>query len=297
MFEAKFGRILKTKVTYDGERLTIDKKSIPLDDIQCIYRRPFSLMNNQFASIYISTDGKNIDKPDPFNFKYIEHTKKQATYIDDLLNLLDKNVINQDNTNPIKRLSKLQEYAEEVLGDNHERLILEVLNDTDPYNSLKVITFHHDDKGNALVESSTAEGFKSQYSIVETVVTNSIDTEKKKKWLGRAIVGNMILPGAGAIVGAMTAKEKEIIKKDNSTAMIVLRKIEDQSIRRIVVKVNQKNERLIKYLPTVEQKDVPTPLIVAEKSNIDLLKEYKELLDLEIISKDEFDAKKKELLN
>lgn len=284
MFEEKFGRIIKTKVTFDGKNLIVGNKQLDVNNIKCIYTRPFSLLKNQWPSIYISTDGKDVTKPTPTDPFFIEYTKNQKGAIDNLIDLLGKDVIDKQTTN-------------DSLGHDSKKLDLEILSDSKNEFKSGIVVLSYIDEGVTYLDNFFKKSYETQYEIVETVVTSKLDTETKKKWLGRAIVGNIILPGAGAIVGAMTAKEKEIIKGEKSTAMIVLKSKDDQSIRRIVVKVTPKNEYLIDNLPTAEQQDSPTPLVVPEKSNIDQLKEYKELLDLDIISQSEFENKKKELLS
>lgn len=61
------------------------------------------------------------------------------------------------------------------------------------------------------------------------------------------------------------------------------------------IEITEKNPPVIHSSKNSEKKTVQTP--EAMEKNIELVKQLKELLDMEAITKEEFDIKKKELLN
>lgn len=61
------------------------------------------------------------------------------------------------------------------------------------------------------------------------------------------------------------------------------------------IEITEKNPPVIRSSKNSEKKTVQTP--EAMEKNIELVKQLKELLDMEAITKEEFDIKKKELLN
>lgn len=61
---------------------------------------------------------------------------------------------------------------------------------------------------------------------------------------------------------------------------------------------NLKAEEIKKYLENlILNKNAPQPTIISSSSNADEIKKYKELLDMGAITEEEFDQKKKQLLN
>lgn len=151
-------------------------------------------------------------------------------------------------------------------------------------------------------------------------VTNGKNKSNKKgksgKVVGGAILGTMLLPGIGTAVGAYAGgkgKDKkkgkdQSITKDNSQSIETQRQVEIpstatlkfknvQSLEEFSIQIvcdSSKNAQLINF--KITEVDSPT-LIDSSKSIVEQLKEYKELLDMEIISQEEFDKKKVELLN
>lgn len=151
-------------------------------------------------------------------------------------------------------------------------------------------------------------------------VTKEKNKSKKKaklrKIVGGAILGTMIFPGLGTLAGAYAGgknrdkkKEKnnsvtedsyQIIKTQKrvevpSTATLKLKNTttsEEFSIQ--IVCNSSKNAQLINFKI---KNPTSTSLIDISKSNVEQIKEYKELLDLDIISQEEFNKKKVELLN
>ena len=151
-------------------------------------------------------------------------------------------------------------------------------------------------------------------------VTKEKNKSKKKaqlrKIVGGAILGTMLFPGIGTLAGAYVGgknrdKKKEknnsvtedsyrVIKTQKrvevpSTAMLKLKNIttsEKFSIQ--IVCDSSKNAQLINFKI---KNPTPTSLVDISKSNVEQIKEYKELLDLDIINQEEFNKKKVEILN
>jgi hypothetical protein len=108
--------------------------------------------------------------------------------------------------------------------------------------------------------------------------------------IGAAALGR-IYGTAGAITGAIAAQN---IGKDFSTASILLQRKDGVQFI-LIVKCNQDTlkqlQTFITYVVKNEEKQ-PSPTL----SPADEIKKYKELLDMDAITQDEFDAKKKQLL-
>ncbi|WP_161877897.1 hypothetical protein [Alkalibacterium sp. MB6] len=102
MFIEKFGMLPKKKVSFNGSVLSIKDKDIAVNDIKVIYRRPYNLSANEWASIYVSTDGEDIEKPDLFNKNFIQYTNKQAPKMDELLRLLNVDIVESNSGKTFK---------------------------------------------------------------------------------------------------------------------------------------------------------------------------------------------------
>jgi len=113
---------------------------------------------------------------------------------------------------------------------------------------------------------------------------------KEKSVIGRAIVGGILTGGIGAIVGGMSG-----LKTDY------------KGIRRIIIndkiefKIDDKNFKKVSDFffminKELEQKENDNKEIKTNDNPIEKLKELKGLLDLGIITQEEFDNKKVELM-
>ncbi len=151
--------------------------------------------------------------------------------------------------------------------------------------------------------------------------------EKRKGGLGGAVVGTLIFPGVGTAIGyAMASKKKgknkgrvnttavEGQEETDSIARITLQNINNGEQLSIGIKCNTKIDidlDRFDWTDTEEPEPVPaeagattsTDNIPAEVSadsgemdKIRVLKEYKALMDAGILTQEEFEAKKKELL-
>ncbi|MGB3160379.1 MAG: SHOCT domain-containing protein [Carnobacterium sp.] len=138
-------------------------------------------------------------------------------------------------------------------------------------------------------------------TVYDTVSYNFVDIEwleniksKGKKIVGRAIVGNILAGPAGMIIGGLTGKEKI---KDKSTAVMVLQNPETKEVRMLSFACSALELNKYKSIPKI--KLIEDEIIESEPAtdSLDQIKKLKELLDIDAITQQEFDNKKKELLN
>lgn len=155
----------------------------------------------------------------------------------------------------------------------------------------------------------TWEGPRYQtITVSKTKGKDKTKTKRKGRLLGTA-VGAMINP-AGAVIGFLVGTGNKDIKGKNSSktvakerqeevatsATIRLRSKETKEIISIVVECDtETNNDLSMFLQTSEVAN-PTATKVDDDSYAEL-KKMKELLDMGIISQEEFDQKKKAILN
>lgn len=95
MFKEKFGLTPKKVVTFDGNTIKIGKYSLKIEDINCIYVRPFSPFEN--GSVYFSLEGEDFKTEDIFKKNVFRYTKKQTSKVQEFLNLLDVEIIEKEN--------------------------------------------------------------------------------------------------------------------------------------------------------------------------------------------------------
>lgn len=151
-------------------------------------------------------------------------------------------------------------------------------------------------------------------------ITNEKNKSKRKaklrKIIGGAILGTMLFPGAGTLVGAYAGGKSKDKKKDKnnsvtedssqfiktkkrvevpSTATLKFKNVtnlEEFSIR--IICDSSKHAQLINFKTTQSK---TASLVSNSKNNIEQIIEYKKLLDLDIINQEEFNKKKVELLD
>lgn len=109
MFKEKFGLTPKKVVTFDGNTIKIGKYSLKIEDINCIYVRPFNMMKNEWGSVYFSLEGEDYKVEDVFKKNVFKYTKKQTSKVQELLSLLDVEIIEKDNDLNETRASELKE--------------------------------------------------------------------------------------------------------------------------------------------------------------------------------------------
>ena len=147
-------------------------------------------------------------------------------------------------------------------------------------------------------------------------VTKTTGTTKQKGRTGRSLVGGVLLGPVGAIAGSSgkrkgtidtTAVTTNIENEKDSKAKLVFKSVETNEITEItIVNNSKKNAEILSFFqnvnPNLSNSESVESSTVAdinqiEKSATEQLKEFKELLDLGIITQEEFDKKKKDLLN
>lgn len=169
-------------------------------------------------------------------------------------------------------------------------------------------------------EESTSYLFQSYEwagpDIESTSVTKTTGKTKQKGRMGRALVGGVLLGPVGAVAGASgkrkgtvdtTSVTKNIENEKDSKAKLVFKEVETGNIKEItIVNNSSKNAEIVSFFQNINP-DIPNADSIlesmtndvegqSEKSVVEQLKELKELVDLDIISQEEFDVKKKELL-
>ena len=200
----------------------------------------------------------------------------------------------------------------------------------------KYVTMHQDSEGYIYFDSLpdyyfTLNGYNWEGPVYKTVTTangHSVTKRKgkartkRKGGLGGALVGTMLLPGVGTAIGyAATSKKVSGYKgKDrtnttavvtenqvevNGTATIHLKNAYDGTTFSIGIMCNSKIDIDLDRFdwsaayPTDEKEELELESVKVnnESERITLLKQYKELLDSGIITQEDFDMKKEELLN
>jgi len=145
--------------------------------------------------------------------------------------------------------------------------------------------------GNQKTQSPKFYYFKevSNYTI-ETVGEKLVT--KSKGGVGRAFVGNALFGGVGAVVGATTSKKETEVVGGQTILKIKI----SHRLGAIIKDVWQPTPKLSDFLDTcikMNKSDADNPSISAA----DELLKFKNLLDNGVITQEEFDTKKKQLLN
>ena len=157
-----------------------------------------------------------------------------------------------------------------------------------------------------------------EYRTVEKTTTTSHTKGKSKEktkrrgHLAGAVIGTAIAPGVGTIVGAAVGTGKKTKGKNNSTttgtatttsdnievdsyASMKIRNIETNQINTIGFYCSSNIDMQLKSFNISQSSDTAED-IRNQKTSVELLKDYKELLDSGIITQEEFNQKKAELL-
>lgn len=158
----------------------------------------------------------------------------------------------------------------------------------------------------------------AEYENVSTT-TNTSQTKgknkEKEKRTGRvtgAVVGTLLLPGVGTLAGAALGTGKKSKGKDKSKtigntvtsdkevevdshATMKLRNVDTGEVFVIGFLCNTKIDVQLQNFNISKQSASPES-VNEQKSSVQLLKEYKELWDMGVITEEEFMQKKKELL-
>lgn len=135
--------------------------------------------------------------------------------------------------------------------------------------------------------------------------------------IGRAVVGGVLAGGVGAVLGGVTKKKKQRNHVDSLKIMVTFKNRTPQSVTLDYIKKKQeKDKKYEKALMKAKETMAGFDYIVSElevdrhdelvsstnvqkeqpTTSADEIRKFKELLDEGIISQEEFDAKKKDLL-
>lgn len=129
--------------------------------------------------------------------------------------------------------------------------------------------------------------------------TKSKGKEKRKGVLGRAVVGTVLLPGVGTVIGAATAKKKKT-GKENTTS------ISSQEVTRTLIITRDapfvdtivmpfSDSLFHKIQSIIDGNNKPVDGLTGDK--LDNLIKLKSLLDAGVLTQEEFDKKKEQFMN
>ncbi len=226
------------------------------------------------------------------------------------LNLTTGFNINNVNNSTVEQLRERIEFVKNDLAENSKRI-------SSFHPTMQIggyIWFDDTNKWFAIPQGTITSSIDKSYVFL---YNNIVDFELledgasvSKGGLGRAVVGGALFGGVGAIVGATTGK------KSNSVCTNLQIKVTTNSSDRPLFYITLINNTsgikkngfiyqtafgnaqqiLSKFQTIISELSKEQP-IVSNNSAADEIKKYKELLDIGAITKEEFDAKKKELLN
>lgn len=171
------------------------------------------------------------------------------------------------------------------------------------------------DKVDGFFEITDYQWEGPRYKVVST--TNTVEEKKgkektkKKGGLGGAAIGTLIAPGVGTMIGYAASRKKETTVKGATEANTTVNEeeVETTSNAKMTLRnLATKESFVIGFLcdSTIDgelanfnisrSRTATVEEVGQQKSKVELMKDYKELLDAQIITQEEFDAKKKELL-
>ena len=194
--------------------------------------------------------------------------------------------------------------------ENHDsNFFLENMGHIEFPHTLLVVNFNKQcfyDKSGFFTNSKSVFSFDSVIKFESDMYTYEVTVGKKGHPIARAVIGKAVFGPAGAVVGAMTAKNTKhqetrggkkyisIYQKDNSEKSGIRKREFYCKDDLEVAKLEDCLKRVFDFRD--EQKQVQKNAIMDGNEYTQLI-ELKKLLDLEIITQEEFDKKKKELLN
>ena len=151
------------------------------------------------------------------------------------------------------------------------------------------------------------------YDVIENGSTISY-TSKGIGGIGKAIVGGILFGGAGAVVGAVTATSttKTTNITDNINRLEIKITVNDLNTRNIFIDMSEGNAENLKKINLLKQnvQDIISTLDIIKQNQVknissninstyseaDEIIKFKKLMDEGIISKEEFENKKKQIL-
>lgn len=167
-----------------------------------------------------------------------------------------------------------------------------------------------------IVKYDTIKDIQVYESVQEVTTTKSSGREKRKGVMTRAAVGTILMPGVGTLAGALTAKKQSAVDSEAVTSQQVTRTImltRDDPFKTVLnipyhpeleVKLRSILAENLAQTETVEQIAETSlieqsPQVEQVNSNIsvaDELIKLKELLDVGVLTEEEFAAQKQRLL-
>lgn len=162
-----------------------------------------------------------------------------------------------------------------------------------------------------IIKVSTESYFKDVYveykNITEVKIDEKINEKTQTKNVGkrkgvmtRSVVGTILMPGVGTVVGGLTAKKENKIQsittQDIKRKIVLIQNAPYQSLLKITY-----NEELFSKLKSIINNNTETveeTIYKKERTDNGLsdLIALKELFDQGIITQEDFDAKKKQIL-
>lgn len=186
----------------------------------------------------------------------------------------------------------------------------------------KTITMKQNENGEVSFSSLKDEtfyltGYEWGGPSTATVTTSNSD-ENKQERSGRkgrlvgAVIGTALMPGVGTVIGLAAGTGKKTKGKTHSTTNTKTKEVEEETTATIVASNTKTNETITFGVVCNSSIDISLKnfdwshaqssnnqvpdMLQSESEKIELLKEYKGLLDEGIISSDEFEEKKRALM-
>lgn len=191
-----------------------------------------------------------------------------------------------------------------------EAFVIEEKNKFRPTKRTKHLIIDDDSKQWTTVKTSN-KTFKYSELLSYELIEDGESVTKGGVSLGRAVVGGVLFSGVGMILGGLTGKKKSknfvtemkiiisVNNPDNPSIIIPLVKKKMKKDSKDYKKLAEDAQETLSYLDMIaayEEEKISPDKKPNEKSVVEELKEYKELLDAGIIDQEDFDRKKAELL-
>lgn len=167
------------------------------------------------------------------------------------------------------------------------------------------------DKVDGFFEITDYQWEGPRYKTVSTTNSTEKSKEKTKKkgGLGGAVVGTILAPGVGTVIGYAATRKKETKGNADTNSVSSEEEVETKSNAKMTLRnlstgesftigflCDSKIDGDLSNFSMNTQRTVTTSEVTQQKSKVELMKEYKDLLDAGIINEEEFAQKKKEIL-
>lgn len=285
IFKEKFGFFPKKTVTFDGETLTINKFNLRVSEIEKAHLKPFDFIKNQWGEVWFLKTGEEYEPRDVLAKNYFNFTKGQSEKVLNLLETLSIEIV----TDEIAEDTSLTVASEEnTFNENTAAVGMSTIIDYDK----ELVHF---------LISDDVVPFSDilDYEIVENGNTKVASGAKA------AAIGTVLFGPAGMIAGAVIGRGKEKEFADSLCIKIKIKNTAPIVIETLTKRVN-KNSKDYQLSYTLIEQTAEYLQPIVEKNRADIqpqssppigdIREFKALLDEGIITQEEFDRKKKELL-